>query len=84
MLAGAKATYNVSMSGNTVMLEGCGVVRALELKNELLAAGLIMDQDFVWWYIQARWDGFTGDEPSAAVFDFRDPAMATFYQLRRT
>ena len=84
MLPGANAIFNANMSGNPVVLERCEVGRALELKNELVAAGLVMDRDFVWWYVQARWDGFTGDEPSAAVFDFRDPAMATFYRLRWT
>ena len=82
MLTGVKATYNVSMSDNAVIIEHCGVSHALELKNELLADGLVMNQDFVWAWRPSRWDNFTGSEPSCVVFDFLDPALATFYRLR--
>ena len=81
---GARATYNVSMSDNRVILQPCSPSRAIELKNELVAAGLVMDEDFVWRYYQAKWDefSFAGVEPSTVIFEFRDPALRTFYSLR--
>ena len=59
---------------------------AIELKNQLLAAGLIIDQDFSWCYTQATYDndGFNAVTPKQALFEFQDPALATFYQLKWT
>jgi hypothetical protein len=58
-------------------------VDAIELKNQLLAAGLIINQDFVWKYRQATYDnGFSAVDPKHATFEFRDPVLATFYQLK--
>jgi hypothetical protein len=57
---------------------------AIELKNQLLSAGLIIDKDFVWEYRQATYDndGFTPVDPKQATFSFFEPSMATFYQLK--
>jgi hypothetical protein len=57
---------------------------AIELKNQLLAAGLIIDKDFVWEYRQATYDndGFTPVGPKQVTFSFFEPSMATFYQLK--
>lgn len=57
--------------------------QALAFKDSLIAAGLIMEQDFVWRYFAAayNWAGSV-DEPGYAVFEFTDPAVATFYQLK--
>jgi len=44
-----------------------------------------MDDDFFWQYIPAKWDNFTGEvHGKYAVFHFREPANATFYQLKWT
>ena len=84
MPGGARATYSVSMSDNKVVIQHCTAGRAIELKNELVDAGLIMDEDFVWRYYQAKWDefSFAGVEPSTVIFEFADPALTTFYSLR--
>jgi len=57
---------------------------AIELKDQLTAAGLIINQDFTWEYYQARYDndGFSPVTPKQAIFSFREPALATFYQLK--
>jgi hypothetical protein len=38
--------------------------------------------DFEWAYHPPQWDGFTHERPKHTVFSFRDPALATFYQLK--
>jgi hypothetical protein len=64
-----------------IRIEHLSPVDAIELKNQLLAAGLIMDQDFVWKYTPAQ-HGYTYVAPKQVTFEFQDPAMATFYQLK--
>ena len=57
---------------------------AVELKDRLLADGLVMHEDFEWTYSQATYnhDGFSAVNPRQVIFSFRDPALATFYQLK--
>lgn len=56
--------------------------QAVALKNILLADGLILHEDFEWQYCPTRSDGFTTEEPRQVIFDFKDPVLATFYQLK--
>ena len=58
--------------------------QAIEYKNHLIAAGLVNDQDFTWSYYSAEYDNFSHDavRNRQTVFKFRDPAMASFYQLK--
>jgi hypothetical protein len=70
---------------NTVTLTGITVTQALEFKNHLVAQGLncvSTDRDFEWNWTPPRWDSMTGNEPSQVTFEFQDPALATFYQLK--
>ena len=69
---------------HSVRILHIGPVDAIELKNQLLTTGLIMDRDFVWKYRQATYDnnGFSVVDPKQATFEFEDPALATFYQLK--
>lgn len=57
---------------------------AVDYKNQLVADGLTMNRDFVWYYRKPRWDEFTGMgvEPSTVTFEFVDAKLATFYQLK--
>lgn len=57
---------------------------AIALKDQLLAAGLDQGTDFVWAYSSAEYDNFSGSavRDRRTVFRFRDPATATFYQLK--
>jgi len=54
------------------------------MKYELEKAGLIMDQDFTWYYQQARWDDFSHEPtlPRCVKFDFAQESLATFYKLK--
>jgi len=67
----------------TVKVLHVNAVRALELKDQLLNAGLIMDRDFEWEYQQAEYDdsGFEAVTPRHVVFRFWDAKLATYYQL---
>lgn len=58
--------------------------RALEMVSQLRQSGLIIDQDFVW-----RFEKGHGKDDSnmffvtpSVTFEFQDPALATFYQLK--
>jgi hypothetical protein len=65
-----------------VQLLDIGVLDALSLKSQLEAAGLKINHDFEWAWNPRRWDNTTGDTPGFVEFWFRDPALATFYQLK--
>jgi hypothetical protein len=57
---------------------------ALELKEQVLAAGLILHEDFTWEYQPDPYDGY--DDSSHAHpevrFIFRDPVQETFFRMR--
>jgi uncharacterized protein YccT (UPF0319 family) len=59
-------------------------VRALELRDQLQDSGLTQNQDFEWEYRQAEYDnfGYEAAVPRHVTFRFRDPALATFWQLK--
>jgi len=67
-----------------VILRDIEPIEALWLKDQLVQAGLIMDVDFEWEYHPPQWDSFSHEPPTAkhVIFGFRDPALATFYQLK--
>jgi hypothetical protein len=61
-------------------------VQALELRDQLTDAGLVMNRDFEWEYRQAEYD--INDSFGSAVtprqveFRFQDPKLATYYQIK--
>jgi hypothetical protein len=55
---------------------------ALELVAELRQSGLVMDQDFVWQYQKSSYGEGNEFVPASVTFEFLDPALATFYQLK--
>lgn len=61
-----------------------GAVGALELRDELLDAGLVQNQDFEWEFRPPEYDdsGFQAVSPRQVLFKFQDPALATYYQLK--
>lgn len=67
-----------------VVLLHVGPAQGIEYKNDLIAAGLVLDQDFTWKYNQATYDnfGYSAVIPRSVTFKFRDAATATFYQLK--
>ena len=69
---------------HTVAIEHIAPMEAVDLKNQLLAAGLQIDRDFEWEYRAARYDndGFSAVAPRMALFRFTNAATATFYHLK--
>lgn len=61
-------------------------VQALELRDQLLDVGLVMNQDFEWEYRQAEYDlnvlFGSAVTPRQVIFRFHDPMLATYYQLK--
>jgi hypothetical protein len=62
----------------------CDAQRALALKHQLDLDGLIVNQDYEWRYQKPVYDEFawTDSEVSNVTFTFRNPSLATFYQLK--
>ena len=73
----------VAMSTPVTILH-VNAVRVLELRDELLDAGLVQDRDFTWSYHQATYDDFGHEAatPRYACFNFENASLATFYQLK--
>ena len=69
---------------HTVRVDNIEVFDAIDLKNRLIHDGLVLEQDFEWAWITADYaiQGWTRQKH--AEFRFRDPALATFYQLKWT
>ena len=68
---------------HTVRVYNIAVFDALDLKDQLIKDGLVNDQDFEWAWITADYDTIQGwTRQKHAEFRFRDPAVATFYQLK--
>ena len=58
--------------------------QAVELKDQILAAGLILHEDFSWEYRPDPYDGYDDSlhaHPEAR-FIFRDPAQETFFRIK--
>ena len=62
----------------------CGTQQALAYKYQLDADGLVVNQDYEWRYQKPVYDEFAwaDSEVSNVTFTFRNPALATFYQLK--
>ena len=68
---------------HTVRVHNIEVYDAIDLKNRLIQDGLVMDQDFKWAWITAEYNDVEGwTRQKHAEFEFHDPALATFYQLK--
>jgi len=73
-------TYPVRI---TLETRGYHVVSmALELVAELRQSGLVMNHDFVWQYQRSSYGEGNELVPASVTFEFQDPALATFYQLK--
>jgi hypothetical protein len=68
---------------HTIRVDNIEVYDAIDLKNQLLLAGLVIERDFEWAWITAEWDGINGWTRQKHVeFRFQDPSLATFFQLK--
>jgi hypothetical protein len=54
----------------------------LDLVAELRQSGLVMNQDFEWRYQKSSYGEGNEHVPASVTFEFEDPALATFYQLK--
>lgn len=58
--------------------------QALELKQQVIDAGLVLNQDFTWEYRPDPYDGYDDSlhaHPEAR-FIFRDSAQETFFRIK--
>ena len=58
--------------------------QAMDLKDQVLAAGLVLHVDFTWEYRPDPYDGWDDSlhaHPEAR-FTFRDPAQETFFRIK--
>ena len=57
---------------------------ALDFKQQVVTAGLVINEDFTWEYRPDPYNGY--DDSSHAhpevIFIFRDPAQETFFRMR--
>ena len=68
---------------HTVRVHNIEVYDAIDLKNRLIQEGLVMNRDFKWTWITAEYNDVEGwTRQKHAEFEFQDPALATFYQLK--
>jgi hypothetical protein len=68
---------------HTIRVDNIEVYDAIDLKNQLIRAGLVLDKDFKWTWVTAAWDSNNGWTRQKHVeFEFTDPTLATFYQLK--
>lgn len=66
-----------------VTLININAMQALALRDQLLADGLVQEQDFTWEYHQAEYEHFgPPTKPKQVTFNFADPKLAVFYQLK--
>ena len=72
------------MSDNMVIIHDIKPMQAMAHKDELLASGLKLHEDFEWAYIPGFYDNFSYDAAvrSRVEFEFEDPATATFFRLK--
>jgi hypothetical protein len=58
--------------------------QALDLKEQILAHGLILHEDFSWEYRPDPYDGYDDSSHAhpEARFIFRDPAQETFFRIK--
>jgi len=71
---------------NQVVITGISPIDAIGLKHELDNMELILNKDYTWRYHLVKYDSLSLDEISEkhVVFEFTDPAMASFFQLKWT
>lgn len=69
-----------------VVIEHMTPMSGVDLKNQLISQGLVIGQDFDWKYIGAQYnsDGFQAVAPRQVIFEFKNPADATFFKLKWT
>lgn len=59
---------------------------AMDFLDLVKQHGLIIEQDFSWSFVPSKYDGYNEDTHTQPLveFMFRDPAIATFFQIKWT
>lgn len=74
----------IGLFEHKIELLHCSPIEGVMRKDELIQNGLFLNVDFCWHYHTPYYDNF-GHEPvipRRVIFEFRDAATATFYQLK--
>jgi hypothetical protein len=71
---------------SSVTITDISAADAIAFKAELTHTGLVMEQDYTWRYQPVKYDNWQTIEiiKSQVTFEFRDPAVASFYRLKWT
>lgn len=70
---------------NAVTITDITAAEAIAFKFDLDSAGLRLNHDYIWRYRPVKYNNDWSAEPieqSQAVFEFTDPALASFYKLK--
>lgn len=70
---------------NTLTITKLSAADAIALKMDLDRTGLIVDQDYTWRFQPVKYSDSFSSAPisdSQVIFEFADPAMASFYRLK--
>ena len=76
--------FDYAMATVNYIRLNCDAQRALAYKHQLDLDGLIVNQDYEWRYQKPVYDEFAwaDSEVSNVTFTFKNPVLATFYQLK--
>ena len=58
--------------------------QAVDLKDQVIAHGLVLQEDFSWEYRTDPYDGYDDSLHAhpEVIFKFRDPAQETFFRMK--
>ena len=72
---------------NKVIITNITAAEAMGLKADLDQSGLVVNADYTWRFQPVKYNNdfsMYAVEDSQVLFEFADPAMASFYQLKWT
>lgn len=78
-------TWYKTLTLNALTITNISAAEAIGLKMDLDRGGLVVEQDYTWRFQPVKYtDGFSATpmSESQVVFEFTDPAMASFYKLK--
>jgi len=76
--------FSLGMFEHELRIEHASPDDGIRWQIDLMTSGLVSEKDYVWRYVPSKYDNFGlyNSAPRAVVFEFRDPALATFYKLK--
>ena len=70
---------------NSITITKISAQEALALKSDLDQSGLVLNHDYTWRFQPVKYNNdfsMYAVEESQVLFEFADPAMASFYKLK--